>query len=482
MIGHDASPNDNTFGRMVLRFDTSPPSVQQDFSVESMNMFLSNASMSDSLGNLLFYTNGCDIADPAGNILPNGDELSPGVHHDILCHQYKRGYFAGYPSMVILPLPEQDSLYYLFYGSVFSTQVPTPQAYVDRLLYSVVKVAETGVSVVAKNLPLVVDTMATGELSVVKHANGKDWWIVWPQRNSNRFYVFLFTKEGIVDTSVQTIGPMPPADKEGYGQTTFSPDGSRLIRFFPYTDVMDFSFDRATGQFTNYKAIPVNYGNDFITDGGCAISPSGRYLYIMATVQVYQFDLWAQDVAATQIKVGIWDGFVAPFAVGFYVSQLGPDCKIYIIGGGDTRYYHVIHNPDEAGLACNLEQRGMVFPMTTNCSIPYFPNYRLGPIDNPGVPCSPVVATTAPMPGVGSDRIRVWPNPASTQLTLEGLEGARVLRFYNNFGQLQHTSSLSGIANQNTTNVSDWASGLYFYQVSFAGGQVVTGKIMVGDR
>ena len=110
---------------------------------------------------------------------------------------------------------------------------------------------------------------------------------------------------------------------------------------------------------------------------------------------VYQFDLWASDIVASQIKVASWDGFLNPVAILFRTCQLGPDCKIYILSGGDTRYYHIIHNPDEPGLACNFEQRGLVLPIPSGARIPYFPNYRLGPIDNPGVPCSPVVSVSA---------------------------------------------------------------------------------------
>lgn len=74
--------------------------------------------------------------------------------------------------------------------------------------------------------------MAAGEMNAVKHANGEDWWLIVPKRNSNQFYVFLFTKDGIVDTLTQTIGDLAPASKEGYGQTIFLPDGTRMVRFY----------------------------------------------------------------------------------------------------------------------------------------------------------------------------------------------------------------------------------------------------------
>ncbi|MEQ1746721.1 MAG: hypothetical protein ABMA02_14915, partial [Saprospiraceae bacterium] len=296
--------------------------------------------------------------------------------------------------MVILPVPSNDSLYYLFHKSVKYVPGPPEDAFVDKLLYSVVKVTANQKIVTQKNVPVMEDNLATGEMLAVKHANGTDWWLITPRRNSNQFYVFRFTAGGIVDTLTQTIGGLPPPQEEGSGQTTLSPDGSTLVRYFPYHDIMIYSFDRNTGQFSNYRTAPIILDPVFAFDGGCAISPSGRYLYVMAVLKAYQFDLWADEISATQTTIAEWDGFVGPIAISFYLAQLGPDCKIYVMGGGDTRYYHVIHNPDSPGLACNFEQRGLVLPTPSGASIPYFPNYRLGPLGNPGQPCTPTVGVS----------------------------------------------------------------------------------------
>jgi len=414
VIGHDYNFNDENYGRIVINFHTAPPKANYFVGNENMNMYITNASISDSIGDLLFYTNGCNIANENGQVIPNGDDLNPGDYHYSLCDDIGRGYTAGYPSAIILQLPENDSIYYLFHGSVLYIPPPKEDAYVDRLLHSIVTISNNNKYVLEKNIPLLVDSLAGGEMNAVKHANGKDWWIILPRRNSNQFYVFLFTKDGIVDTLMQTMGNIPPASKEGYGQTVFSPDGTKMIRYFPYEDIMNFTFDRSTGTFTGYSTFSVNYGSDIATQGGCGISPSGQFLYIAAAFQVYQFDLWASNVSSSQIKVAVWDGFVDPIAILFWFCQMGPDCKIYIEGGGDTRYYHIIHNPDEQGLACNVEQRGLIFPVPSGASIPYFPNYRLGPIDNPGLPCSPIVATQ--QPSVAVPACSVWPNPASEQL------------------------------------------------------------------
>jgi hypothetical protein len=481
VIGHDYNFNDNEYGRVVISFLDSPPSIEYFVGYENMNMFMTNVSISDTSGDLMFYSNGCNIANENGQIILNGNDLNPGEYHNTLCDEIGRGYTAGYPSAVILPLPGNDSIYYMFHGSVKYVPPPNEDAYVDRFLYSIIKVKGKKKTILTKNNPVIIDSLAFGEMSAVRHANGNDWWIILPRRNSNQFYVFLFTKDGIVDTLAQTIGDVPPANKEGYGQTTFSSDGNRMIRYFPYTDVMDFAFDRNNGHFTNYSTFSVDYGNDIAHQGGCAISPSGRYLYIAALLQIYQFDLWASDISSSQSKVAVWDGFIDPVAITFLTCQLGPDCKIYIVGGGDTRYYHIIHNPDKQGLACNVEQRGLVLPIPSGASIPYFPNYRLGPIDNPGLPCSPIVATNQPVISFKDD-VRVWPNPASSQLSFafsSSFHGKKCIRLFDMFGHLIKEVYLSVNSEDFTLSVNDMTPGLYFWEISCENGLSKRGRLII---
>jgi hypothetical protein len=160
--------------------------------------------------------------------------------------------------------------------------------------------------------------------------------------------------------------------------------------------------------------------------------------------------------------------------------QLGPDCKIYILGGGDTRYYHIIHNPDEQGFACNVEQRGLVLPTPSGASIPYFPNYRLGPIDNPGLPCSPIVATNEP--GISlRDDVRVWPNPASSQVSFafsSSFHGKKSLRLFDMFGHPVKEVSISN-SEDFTLPVNDITPGLYFWEISCENGLSKRGRLIV---
>ena len=481
IVGDNNQTLDSTHGGAIIDFNQSPVGVKYQY--REHNMFMANASICDTSGELLFYTNGCDIAGADDEILPNGAGINPGTWHSILCDQNNDGYASGYPGIIILPNPDSLDVFYLFHQSVKYIQSPNEDAFVDKVLYTVIRKGE-GMSnfynIGEKNVEIVADSLAAGEMNAVKHANGKDWWIILPKRNSNQFYIFLFTKDGIVDTLTQTIGDMPPSEKEGYGQTSFSPDGTRMIRYYPYTPIVNLTFDRSTGYFTNSSTFSVNYGSDFASQGGCAISPNGRFLYIAALLQVYQFDLWASDIAASQVKVAVWDGFLDPVAISFLTCQLGPDCKIYILGGGDTRYYHIIHNPDEPGLACNLEQRGLVLPTPSGASIPYFPNYRLGPIDNPGLPCTATVAISSPS-GRLNPGVRVYPNPTGGQLTvsLDGTMGQKQIVLRNMYGQTVKQVYVTGQSETYTLSVEDLVSGIYLWEVTTASGvRLGAGKLI----
>jgi hypothetical protein len=479
IIGDSNQKADTTHGGAIIDFNQLPAFAKYHY--REMNMFLCNVSIADTAGNLQFYSNGCDIAGANDTILPNGDNINPGQLHYIDCVQNMRGYASNHQSAVILPLPDKQGIYYLFHESQSIVYNPTVIT-TDKLLYSVVDMnANNGKGqVVEKNALVMFDSLAYGEMNAVKHANGVDWWIITPQESSNQFYIFLFTKDGIADTLTQTIGNIPPPEKEGYGQTTFSADGSKMIRFYPHEAIGLYHFDRSTGLFTDFDTIHIDFGNFISFDGGCAVSPNGRFLYITALTKAYQFDLLASDISSTQTTIATWDGFVDPIAISFWRCQLGPDCKIYIIGGGDTRYYHIIHNPDELGLACNFEQRGLVLPTPSGASIPYFPNYRLGPIDNPGLPCTSLVAVSSPLdrqhPGV-----RVYPNPTEGQLTvaLEGTAGQKHIVLLNMYGQVVKQVYVTSQSETYTLSVEDLVSGIYLWEVSTASGERLgAGKVI----
>ncbi|MBV6440549.1 MAG: T9SS C-terminal target domain-containing protein [Haliscomenobacteraceae bacterium CHB4] len=468
-----------THGGMTINFNQNPVDVYYNY--REHNLFTTNTSICDTAGKLLFYTNGCVIAGAYDDVLENGDNINPGSSHTLWCEDYDDGYAGGPQNSLILPLPDSMGVYFLFHKS-FTIYSNPFDVINDKLMYSVIdmNLNNSMGKVTKKNENLILDTLAHGEIVSVKCANGQDWWLITPRRNSATFYILKFTNQGIVDTFIQTIGIWPNPDGEATGQMVFSPDGSKLYRTNRFDPIMVYSFNRESGVFTQFDTIHYDYGNQFVGEIGCAVSPSGRFLYLGCRKFLYQVDLWASDISASQTVVAEWDGYANPIAPLFWQLQLGPDCKIYG-QAGDTRFYHVIHNPDEPGMACNAEQRGLPLPTPSGASMPSFPNYRLGPIDNPGVPCTATVSAGNPPP-TPLPPLSVFPNPASSYLKIivnRPLPAGAQWTLYDAYGRVARTERLVNEVTCTEITVEGLAAGVYFWELKGKEGLVIqSGKIL----
>jgi hypothetical protein len=142
--------------------------------------------------------------------------------------------------------------------------------------------------------------------------------------------------------------------------------------------------------------------------GGACFSPNGRFLYIGATVYVFQYDTWAADIVASVDTVAVYNGSMNPFGSYFITMQMGPDGKIYESCGNGEKVYHVIERPDEKGDSCLFRQSYIQLP-TFSGGVPNFPNYRLGALA--GSPCDTL--TSINEQAAQEQTIKVFPNPAS---------------------------------------------------------------------
>ena len=472
-------------GGFLIDFKDHYPDVTSH--PRTYNLFQSSAGISDTSGTLMVYTNGCVIASGASDsVLENGDNINPGQVHNLYCDPNTPNTGFGYypnvtQSSMFLPLPDSNGIYYLFHKNAKILNNPF-DVITDNLYYTVVDMNQNNNEgkVVLKNIPLMHDTLAAGLMTAVKHANGKDWWIVTPRNTENQIYCFLFTHNGIVDTTLQFIGFN--LDQDGSGQITFTPDGSKMITSNPYTGLGIFDFDRSTGQLSNYQSIDISpYIWQWTDFAGCAVSPNNRFVYVSSTLDLLQYDLNAPDIAASRVTVGVYDGGQNPLATTFGQCQLAPDCKIYIQTGQQAENLHVIHRPNEKGAACDFEQRGLVLTNANRGSLPYFPNYRLGPIDNPGEPCNTVTGAQAPFsplpdfsvfPNPASDHIRVIVNQSFAEtITFRLFDTAGILVRESNFNPLS-TSALS-------VDIADIAPGIYIWHAASGTKMIQSGKIVI---
>ncbi len=340
----------------------------------SMNFLDCNANISDSLGNLLFYTNGIYIANSNNDTMVNGSGLSPSSYttqHINVGLRVKQG-------NLILPMPGNSNLFYLFHETLTWYSLLGDYR-VSELYYSIIDMSlDSGRGVVTqKNNVLLSDTLTIGSISACKHANGRDWWIMVHKAQGRRYYEYLLTLTGLQGPFIQDIGySILPRDWSW--QTCFSPDGSKFANVFTKDTFDILAFDRCTGLFSNCSSICID---DSANARGVAFAPNSELFYISSSKYVYQFSAISTFIDSSKINLGTFDKFaepIPPFYTAFYLAQLAVNGKIYINTGNSTRYFNVINNPNIIGLGCNFIQHSFILSTYNGLTIPNFPNYFLG--------------------------------------------------------------------------------------------------------
>jgi len=457
-----------------MDFNTSPPTIS--YANRTTDMHLTNVSMSDSLGNLLFYTNGCSIFNKENNIMENGGNINPGNIHNNNCIEPFNAYTA---SRGAIAFQADYKTFYLFHQGLKLVTDSVIDVYDNKLYLSKIDMTQNNGlgKVIEKNFVVLEDTMQGGDLTAVKKSNNIDWWVLIPKRTSNTYFKILFTPNGVESVSTQTIGDSTKYIGDGGDQAVFSPDGTKYVRYNPFDEISIFDFDRETGELSNYQKVSIPGDTAFV--GGAAISPNSRYLYISSQIRFYQYDLQAPDIAASQVLLGEYDGYQSPFplATTFFTCQLAPDCKIYCCTYNGCDVLHVVNYPDEPGLACNFVQHGVQLPSYNTLSMPNFPNYRLGT----GQPtCTPTASGEVVQV---QQSAKVYPNPASGELNLEFSTGTGkpiVFRLYDPTGRLASYWTLEGDGQPQSLNISGLASGLYLWQLNTVDGLPLDkGKLVI---
>ena len=367
-----------------LDFRTEPPTVT-GFDLD-MNFWRTNANISSAAGDLWAYTNGMELRNSLNDTLATGlgpSELSGDIGND--------GYLM-LQGAIFLVKPSADSMVYLFHED----REWAPDEYIDghwtqNLYYTKIDMSlnNSQGQVIEKNISLVQDTLRWGSLMAIRHANGRDWWLLDPEANTNQYYTLLFGPQGVEDISIQALGGTV---MDGGGSAVFSPDGARYARLTIVNAGDDadhclniYDFDRCNGRLSN--TVEIVFQDAAFAGEGIAISENGRFLYVIGFINIWQFDLLAGDIAASRTLVAANDGFVSPAntTTPFHAAQLAPNGKIYVNCSSNANYFHIIHSPNQKGLACNVEQHALEIPTLNYQSIPNFPYYGLGPLD--GSPC-----------------------------------------------------------------------------------------------
>lgn len=481
LFGSNLGSADLGYGGTQLNFEQSKPEIS--FFVIPVDIE-ANASISDSSGNLLFYTNGCMVINREHRLMANGDSINFGglVYEQNCGFMYPLGYPA-HQGVMILPWPDKANQYIML-------QLHRPgglgQGKMNHnLLRTTIDMTLDGGlgAVTEKNTLVFKDTFPGDLLTAARHGNGRDWWVLLPKFNSPHYYAFLVSPQGVSGPYIQE-NIAAPIESWGWGsQAAFSPNGKKYATLSHTAGLQIFDFDRCTGKLSNFQGTQVEYGNS--NASGVAFSPNSRYLYASTGFYLYQFDLKAENFDLGKALIGQYDSFYNPLPTTFYQMMLAPNGKIYMTTSNGTKYLHVIHQPDKQGTACDFEQRGVTLLTTHSFSPPNFPHFRLfdahdSPCDTLGINGPPPPEDTTPPPPRCAGNIRIYPNPAQhlARIELPDCEGGS-LRVFDAMGRWVEDLALAPESVGTELDVSRYVPGIYFLHIRTATGEAVVRGLAV---
>jgi len=179
-MGGHGSP---AFSNFFVSFNTFPPSV---ISIVGMNLHFddTNLTMSDSFGDIIFVSDGCEIRNKEFEVMENGDTINAGEVHDIYCD-------AGYTlDQGIFSIPRNTTEYDVFHFRQDLNWVNNNSCTVKELLHSRIDMSlNQGLGkVVTKDEVLLTDCFQRACAN--RHANGRDWWILVSSNAADSSFIF----------------------------------------------------------------------------------------------------------------------------------------------------------------------------------------------------------------------------------------------------------------------------------------------------
>ncbi len=426
---------------VALDFSSGSPTV-----VSSLNQCTEAASsISDTLGNLLFYSDGVNVFNSTHAIMPNGANIGG-------CASSSQG-------ALIVPMPQSPNLYYLFLNTCYE------YSFSQGARYAIIDMSlNSGLGDVVAPSQLIANGYAE-EMAATYHSNNCDVWIVFHERTTANYMAYLLTDTGLTTQPVvSAAGPsyLPIDNTYSRSMLKFNRAGTMAAQTARSgTGPQVHHFDRSTGIFTPFLSMPNR--PQFDDPYAACFSPNDSLLYVEMRYYspntwsyILQYDLTfptGQQASDSSIVVAIRQQ-----SPEFGQMQLGPDGKIYF-----AQYNHstlgAITNPNVKGMGCSPTFGAVT--LTGGLSMygmPNFPSQFIGV--GPNVGCTQPVAVEVPE----SRELSVYPNPTSGWVTFdfEALEGvAYSLQVLDMMGRTVMLKAQ--IAAPFRIDLGDLAGGIYAY-------------------
>ena len=375
----------NRWAPFSLNFNTDPMEVQY-FIHRKLKFRYTNTSFSSDQGELICYTNGMHVNGRDDQRILGGDTINFCPYWEYFEGKAEEGYgFALTQGAIFINNPGHENQIMLL-TVIFNIKSDTSEA----LWYGIIEYDDDlNATVIKKDIP-VLNKKLKDPLKAVRHANGRDWWLVAISNDHKTFYSILIDPNGPVLKNTQQIGRFH--NEFSITNADFSPDGSKYAvidgQYWTGLGLLSvFSFDRCTGLLGNlyFDTISIPEGG---LGTGVVFSPDSKLLYINNDNNLYQYEL--DDFWKPRVLIAKYDGFqsyphASAYRTVFGYWSSGPDGRLYsVAGSGTSKHMHIMDYPNEKGEACSFRQHALKIP-NNPFSIPNFPHYRLGPLD--GSPC-----------------------------------------------------------------------------------------------
>lgn len=301
------------------------------------------ASISDTNGNLLFYTDGDTIWDKNHNILPNGTGIMG-------CESSSQG-------ALIIPQPNNPNLFY-----VFTTDCEI--FFGSGLRYSIIDLNLNGgngdVLTSQKNIFLTDSVIEC--LTAFQQCD--TIWLMAHKGNNNDFLFYKITNLGLITTPIiNSIGSIPYY----VSSAKFSPSGRKIVLVsgssaIPFIELYDFN----NGLLSNLISL-----NPFGNEYGVEFSPNEDMLFVSANGNmIFQFDISSNNqTIINSSKTLIFDSFDNS---SFFGIQNAINGNIYISSVGIPAISEV-NSPNNYGIASSFNFLNI--PLSGRFSALSLPNY-----------------------------------------------------------------------------------------------------------
>lgn len=294
----------------TLNFNTNPPSVTANGNtIDDGNTLEASATISDTYGNLLFYTNGANLYDKSNKLINSSlSSTSDATQGNI-----------------VIPVPGSKNQYYVATADASSQSCLGNGVFgTDRgSRYRIVTVNDSTVTVSSET---VLKASGISEAQMAVPSSDGNYWLITKDRNNNKFNVSKATNANIETPTSSSITDSPVLGTCDYRMylkanncyTKFVMVGAGVVSLF--------SFNNTSGEITYITqwALTNAYSAEFPI--------SDNYLYVNTndeiTNSVYQYDITSgisATIKGTEKNIGNAFSSISKFGQ----LQIGSDGIIY---------------------------------------------------------------------------------------------------------------------------------------------------------